>query len=117
MMDRELKIRILERACEIIATPLTWTRLAVARDCVGYSTDPRSKQAVCWCATGALFKAAHELGKNEKDFEHRKPIATEVGLGEEVRPGKYLWNINDEFGREEVLAVMRARIAELKEEG
>lgn len=53
--------RVIARASAIL-TERGWTRRAFARDKDGYGTNPLAYEAVCFCASGALWRASAELG-------------------------------------------------------
>lgn len=48
---------LLIKAKTIIENPENWTQEHLARDHVGYPTDPNANCAVCFCSVGALRKA------------------------------------------------------------
>ena len=54
-MDR---LKILKAARAKITKPERWTKGEIARNAAGKEVSPRSKEAVCWCALGALQAAA-----------------------------------------------------------
>lgn len=56
----------LKAARELVARPGGWTQEAFARDDEGQQTQSRSRDAVCWCAEGAL--KASRSGFAEFDF-------------------------------------------------
>ena len=49
-------VKVLQDAKELIKKG--WTKKAYARDLAGKVVDPWSHAAVCWCARGAIMKAA-----------------------------------------------------------
>lgn len=62
-MHEDLK-EYLETAAQLVEDG--WTREAFARDAEGIACGPKDSRAVCWCITGAIFKA---IGSNfEKTF-------------------------------------------------
>lgn len=46
---------VLRSARARIATPETWTKGTAARNLTGHDVAANSKEAVCWCAMGALW--------------------------------------------------------------
>jgi hypothetical protein len=63
-MARPLKVKIIERAKQLIQDEQHWCRGYLAVDAEGISADPTSTQAVQRCALGALIAAAHQLTNN-----------------------------------------------------
>lgn len=55
------EIAIIRRAREIISDPEKWTQGTYARDRDGAPIHPGDEEASCWCALGAIAKAAIEL--------------------------------------------------------
>ena len=51
---------LLIKAKAVIADPKHWTQGWYAQDANGYSTEPSTPNAVCWCSVGALEKVAYE---------------------------------------------------------
>ena len=86
-MDIEMKI--LKEAREIITPEDRWTKGVLARDKQGDAISPDSIEAVCFCAMGAIDKAAYmqeyPLSSDVPDIGAGE-IAAEVIclLGEEV---------------------------------
>jgi hypothetical protein len=59
-MTKALDQVVWERAIEIMNAG--WTQNAMARDARGEVAPIQSKEAVAFCAYGALIRAAHEIG-------------------------------------------------------
>lgn len=55
---------VLNAAAKTIARPGRWTQGASARDRTGKEVLSRSPKAVCWCALGAIGRAASSLGQS-----------------------------------------------------
>jgi hypothetical protein len=92
---------ILERAADLIEPEGKWTQEAEARDEDGLELeDYSSPGAVCWCAGGAIWKAASELGfvrihQVQRYFEERL--------------GAYAPEWNDALGRTQAEVVAKLR--------
>lgn len=54
-------LQVLQNARELIAEEKNWTQGAQARTANGEATALDDKQAVCFCATGALCRVSHRL--------------------------------------------------------
>lgn len=99
-------IDILKAARDKISDPVRWTKGFLARTKDGLATGPRNKNAVCWCANGALFSVAKRADAAKALFFLRGFI-----------PGGYC-NVsvfNDNSTRAEVLALFDRAIAEEQE--
>lgn len=55
------QVELLTRARAIIENPQNWTKGEMARDAGGRLVVSHSPDAVCFCAVGALRRAAYEL--------------------------------------------------------
>jgi hypothetical protein len=62
-----VEIAILRRAREIISDPEKWTQGTYARDGYEAPIDPGDGLACCWCALGAIAKAAIEMNAQPGD--------------------------------------------------
>ena len=60
-ITRKIKINTLVEARNIISEPGKWTQKFFARDSEGHGCNVASKNAVCWCAMGALKKACSRI--------------------------------------------------------
>ena len=58
MASTKTPLDLLVEAREIIAPPSAWTTHTYARDQRGAGCPPEGDRAVCWCAIGALYRAA-----------------------------------------------------------
>jgi hypothetical protein len=105
-LSKPLKLRIVERARELIADEEHWCRCHFAEDVNGIAVSPTSSSAVKWCGIGALLAAANQL-------THNCDAAYRIGY-EALRP-RYgpatLFNVNDRRGRAAVLALFDEVIA------
>ena len=59
---------ILRAARKLIEKPEAWTQRVFARDIRGKPTDARSKDAVCWCMTGAVIRVGGDHHGPELSF-------------------------------------------------
>ena len=57
--------KVLTEARDLIAKPERWTQVAYARDAQDNCTHWSSPSAVCWCAAGAIKKAAGAASKQK----------------------------------------------------
>jgi len=51
-------VDVLVEARSLIECPRWWTRDDLARDCNGVRVNPSGPRAYCWCALGAIVRAA-----------------------------------------------------------
>jgi len=94
------KLDVLRGAREIIADVRRWTSGTGAVNEYGETmVDPKSKEAVQFCAIGALTR----VGDDETVLE----ICTSITL----REGHTLWWINDNRGRKAAIAALDREIA------
>lgn len=99
------KIRVMDRAIDRMGDPKTWTTATTARSASGKRVDSTDENAVGFCALGHIMRSEYDLfgyislptklAGQANDFSYRL-----TGFG--------LWKINDTFGREEALGVMRS---------
>ena len=90
-----------EAARELIANPKTWTRFHLARNASSRMVNPRSPEAVRWCAEGACIRSQVWA----EDIDRLEGEALQHGPGLAVtndRPG----------GRKKVLAIFDAVLEE-----
>lgn len=62
---------LLEAAARLLTPSDTWTREYYARDENGEDIPEFSERAVCWCATGAIWKVSGYVGNFGPDFDAR----------------------------------------------
>lgn len=72
--------KVLKRAAKVIERG--WTQRALAKDDLGQRVLPESENAVCWCAYGAIDRAAVELGVD---------VESEVALNAESLASSLAW--------------------------
>lgn len=89
---------ILTAARALIAEPERWTQGAYARDAAGVPVDDSAETAICWCASGALFKFSSLPGADRA----RSAVASIVGP---------IPDFNDHHTHAEVLAAFDKAIA------
>jgi hypothetical protein len=101
------EIAIIRRAREIISDPEKWTTHEGARDACNNPVSAVSKAAVCWCAAGALDRAAAELGYLG---------GCEWGRAAErlceLTPNNSIVEVNDEEGHAAVLSLFDKALAQ-----
>lgn len=107
IMDKNTK-EILVRARKLISTPEKWTQGTYARDKANNSTPYSSRQAVCFCTSGAIHRAHIELGEDLSDA----PFAV-LSLYSPItkRNGIAYWNDMTDRRHSEVLALFDRAIA------
>lgn len=132
----ELAITILEKAADMLSKEGVWTKGVYARNTIGSEVSQLSKDAVCFCAVGALHKATEEL-KAERMILKSSAYLQLIGavgraamLKAEEEPSKYengfsvfpysyeaaLVSFNDKQASvEPVLDVLQMAIKELKD--
>lgn len=88
-------VDILRAARELIAEPKAWTQRAFGRDEDGMCCDSLHPDAVCWCAGGALTKAANGHGLIRS--KAREQLYAAIGCADIV-------DFNDEHTHAEVLS-------------
>lgn len=97
---------VLRRAKALIDTPAKWTKGALARDAAGtrlpWSARPPYDGAVCFCAEGALAKAAGE------SLPHRPWMAMQEAVGTD---SLFEWNDEPTTTHAEVMAAFDRAIA------
>lgn len=123
-------ITVLLAARKRLSNPKRWCTHSAAKSKEGCSVSSTSNHAVCWCALGAINRAACDAGLfaamefttadlyrgqsallNSLDMLSRRLFPNPTNPGE---PGYRLQDINDRLGREAVLQVLDAAIAELR---
>lgn len=126
-LDRAI-LTILTGARKLIAKPEHWTKCAGARDRDGEACDTDDEAAVCFCPTGAIYRAA---GFKEAPDAETPPqvlhatarVAARLAGEKEPAPWDYLdgpnmlLNINDlsKTTHDEVLAAFDGAITLTKE--
>ena len=72
-MDRQARMnkKVLERAREIVSEPGRWIKGFEALDLSGTACDARSRDACCWCAWGAIKRAAREVMTDQPELTWR----------------------------------------------
>lgn len=80
-----------------------WTQGQMARDTTGYRVFPHHPEAVCWCARGAMCRAA-----NNKAVENSANRALSEHINGDEDFGVSTWNDDPLRDAEEVIAAMLA---------
>lgn len=90
---------ILARAIKRIEDPARWTQHAWARDKGNQSVEITSARACSWCASAAIYVEADSLNEAHEAMR----------LVNEANPDAEggITHINDTFGHERVLAMLR----------
>jgi hypothetical protein len=100
------EIAIIRRAREIISDPKRWTQGTYARDKDGAAIHPYDDSATCWCALGALARAAIELNAQPGDGS----AATDRLINCSQR---FVGSVNDHDGHAAVLSLFDKALAEV----
>jgi hypothetical protein len=96
-MTRLVRDHVLRRARALIAEQSGWTRGVLSRTASGRPVTWHAEDARCWCAVGALHRAAYDL---VGDIERAAEIA-DAALAASFPPN-LTW-INDTQGHDAVL--------------
>jgi hypothetical protein len=109
-MARHLERQVIERAREMISRHEQWRRAAYAMDANGERVDWCAKQAVAFCAVGALRRAAYDLSgdRNHAIRLADKIAGTMIGIGHEGLAAMKVKFINDAKGHAAVLQLFDA---------
>jgi hypothetical protein len=70
-------IALLKAGKAIIAKPENWTKFYLATDKYGRLTPLKSPDACKWCMSGAIHRAAHDLGYVD-EYGNPKPGAVDI---------------------------------------
>lgn len=110
-MNKPLKQQVLERARQLLSVKSHWNKMSFARDKDGRSCSPHDKEAVCFCAWGALIRAEGEfVSKREASRYTEVPgiVELQACVGTEHIPS---WNDSPDISHEDVLAAFDCAIA------
>jgi hypothetical protein len=97
--------QILEQARALLTDPDRWTQRSAARTATGMVCDTKSRQAVCWCAVGAIDRYAPTLGVWSAGLREMRALI--LARGEE----QDLADFNDSHTHAEVLALFAQALA------
>ena len=102
---------VLTEARNLISEPEHWIQGVYARDAQGLPTDWGSPEAVCWCVTGAILKAAAAI--QEQSIEHHALVMRSI---KELMFGidSNIYTFNDSHNHAEVLEMIGRAIEERK---
>lgn len=89
-------LEILKGMRELLAEPEHWTQGWFARDKYGMQCQPASKEAVCFCLTGASIRVSGEF---------KPPLSLRILLPE------HMFDFNDRHSHAEVIAKLDEAIA------
>jgi hypothetical protein len=107
-MAKSPQHQIIARALEIISDESRWTRGSMARLADSKPCGCLNPRAACFCAVGALNRAAGEL-LTQNGFYHASEAEHKVLLANnELRD---LPSVNDVEGREAVIAMFEVALA------
>ncbi|MGV2110128.1 DUF6197 family protein [Agrobacterium salinitolerans] len=104
-------VQILKEARALIADGGKWTQGAFARNSLGEKVDPSEEGAVCFCAIGALAKAAGANPESELPAENL--LVTEML---ELDARECIPEFNDSHTHADVLALFDRAIARAESE-
>ena len=94
--------QILTEARALIDTPEKWTQGELARNSKGRVIDYESKNAVCYCAAGALKRSAERRAKL---------LYTAESLLARVANVEFVWQFNDTHSHAEVMELFDRAIS------
>ena len=100
--------QVLVKARALINDPKHWTADAFAKAGSGLMVSPRSSKAVCWCADGAIQRAAWATISDAK--ERARWTLDDVARAEH---GASYVGVNDELGHEAIIGVFDLAIERL----
>lgn len=111
---RPTELCVLKGARKLISDPAHWTKAAFARSANGEERNCLDGEASCWCAWGALYRAAYDCG--DKSLDEVEPARAILARSMDDS----IPSFNDNHTHAEVLAAFdRAILAaspEVKEE-
>lgn len=103
---------VLFAAADLIEPEGAWTQGCSARDAQGNQTSATRKQAVCWCAAGAIW---HEVGDHSSFTADAATDELEQTLGGMIPVGT--WNDAPDRTQAEVVAKLREAAEKAREQG
>ena len=110
------RISVLSKARDIIATK-GWIQGSLAKDNEGRNVSPLCKDAVGYCAMGAIEKASYDFGKYFGDGELMTCVVSEQFFDSLDEDGS-ISSWNDKKGRkkEDVIRIFRYAISKLEKD-
>lgn len=111
-IDGDPVLNILERAASIITDPKKWGRHHVAADIFGRPISPYDKDAVCWCAIGALNRARLDLGYGHTESAIAR---NELEAAASANHNMPVVLVNDALGHDRVMKTYATAITSRKE--
>lgn len=116
---------ILKRTCAILDDRRRWTTKVYARDSRGLECLPVASSAVCWCAVGAIQKAAAEvLGAGDEAWDladaamaYVVECSDDAGDPDVMSYESQIADVNDRQGHAAVLRLMAGAVAHLEMTG
>jgi hypothetical protein len=109
-MSEILISQIIREARSLIADPDNWIEGEFAQTAAGESCDPWDPDAAAFCAFGALVKAAYGMSNDSGLAMHFAQSAASAILGDQESRPEELFLVNDDEGREAMLALFEARL-------
>ena len=105
---------VLVEARDLISAPERWTQGFYARNSLGHITEWDSPSAVCWCAEGAVGKAAGAVTDPKQGTKNRDIFARARDELKRAARCDSVPKFNDTHAHAEVLAAFGKAIAESK---
>ena len=100
---------VLTGARELISDPERWTQHVYARDAEGWHTGWDSPKAVCWCAVGAVGRAAQVV--QEESVERNALVFRAMDELRRVIGDHGVSSFNDHYAHADVLHMFDQAIA------
>jgi hypothetical protein len=115
-------LEILREAYKLIEKPKHWTQYVHARGSLGEAVSPGSDLAVCFCAAGAIVRAAMKMYPNQSLPYYIIRYEVDRDIQQSIKELKYdlgqpLSEFNDTRSHADVLAAFRRTIARLEAKG
>ena len=110
MLTLEEQLTIIKKAKQKIYLKKNWTQEAFARDKDGRAVKAANKDAVCWCALGAVYcqviDQQHRITLSSTIIERSSIVQKSCGLG----------TVNDILGHKHVIRVFNEVIKSIEQE-
>lgn len=105
-------IDILKKARKLITTSSKWTKGVLAGDKDGVPVPPCDRRAVCWCASGAIIKAAGGVWKAGPAWRPLEDLLFKMQWRHSIPDS--IPGFNDNSTHKQVLALFDKAIKSLK---
>lgn len=96
-VTRHDQIEALVEAKRLISSKESWTQGEFARDSDGQVCSPYSKDAVCWCAQGAINAACEKVFNGKMELSSLYHAMARNNLGHVVNQTNSGWVYLDEY--------------------